>query len=108
MFSKPNEYDADYIKKRWKDDSKQITLELLDILKNADSFDHDYLNAKVKEYCTEKELKMGVVIHPLRLTITGMPSGASMFHTMELLGKEESVERIEIFLKKLENKDIKI
>jgi glutamyl-tRNA synthetase len=107
MFDKPQEYDQKYINKRWKEDSPEITRDLLAILRKINEFDHDNINSKVKEYCDEKDLKLGVVIHPLRLTITGMSSGASMFHTMEILGKDECIERIEIFLDKWNNNEIK-
>ena len=43
-------------------------------------------------------MKLKDVIHPIRLMVTGKSVGAGMFETMEILGKKESIERLEFFL----------
>lgn len=106
MFTKPIEFDQAYIQKRWNEDSPKLSADLLEILKSVDEFNHDALQIRIKEFCDATSLKMGNVMHPLRLMITGMQSGASMLHTMELLGKSEVIERIEIFLSKWNNNEL--
>jgi glutamyl/glutaminyl-tRNA synthetase len=44
-------------------------------------------------------VKAGVLIHPTRLTVTGNPHGPSLYHLLEVLGKEKSLARIEKALK---------
>lgn len=106
MFGKPKEFDKDYLQKRWNEESPKLANELLEVLKNTEDFTHDALNLQIKSYCTETNQKMGNVMHPLRLMITGMASGASMLHTMEILGKAETIERIEGFLKLFANNEL--
>jgi glutamyl-tRNA synthetase len=40
-------------------------------------------------------VKVGVLIHPMRLAATGNPHGPSLYHLLEVLGKEKSLARIE-------------
>jgi glutamyl/glutaminyl-tRNA synthetase len=40
-------------------------------------------------------VKAGVLIHPTRLAATGNPNGPSLYHLLEVLGKEKSLARIE-------------
>jgi glutamyl/glutaminyl-tRNA synthetase len=36
-----------------------------------------------------------VLVHPVRLAITGNPSGPSLYHLLEVMGKEKVMGRIE-------------
>jgi len=36
-----------------------------------------------------------MLIHPTRLAVTGNPHGPSLYHLLEVLGKEKSLARIE-------------
>jgi glutamyl-tRNA synthetase len=40
-------------------------------------------------------VKVGVLIHPKRLAATGNPNGPSLYHLLEVLGKEKVMGRIE-------------
>jgi glutamyl/glutaminyl-tRNA synthetase len=40
-------------------------------------------------------VKVGVLIHPTRLAVTGNPHGPSLYHLLEALGKEKVMKRIE-------------
>ena len=39
-------------------------------------------------------VKVGVLIHPTRLALTGHPHGPSLYHLIEVLGKEKVAARI--------------
>jgi len=43
-------------------------------------------------------VKVGVLVHPTRLALTGAPSGPSLYHLIEVLGKEEVLRRIDLGL----------
>lgn len=51
------------------------------------------------DICAENNLKMGKIMPSLRLAITGGVPGPDLVTTMEILGKEESIKRIENSLK---------
>lgn len=99
MFSNTFDIDPEYKAKCWKDELRPFIEDLLDIYRNSPSFDHAALHDVTMKYLEEKVLKLKVVIHPLRLMITGKSAGAGMFETMEVLGRERVVSRMEEFLK---------
>jgi glutamyl-tRNA synthetase len=63
-------------------------------------FEAASLENRVKEWLTEQNLKIGQVIHVLRLAATGKTVGIGMFETLELLGQERVAKRIEATLLK--------
>jgi glutamyl/glutaminyl-tRNA synthetase len=40
-------------------------------------------------------VKAGLLIHPLRMACTGATSGPSLYHLMEVLGKESTLKRMD-------------
>lgn len=56
------------------------------------------LESEFKQWCEQMEIKLGDVIHALRMAVTGQPAGFGMFESLEVLGKEESLARIDRFL----------
>jgi glutamyl/glutaminyl-tRNA synthetase len=40
-------------------------------------------------------VKAGVLIQPTRLAVTGNPHGPSLYHLLEVLGKEKALIRME-------------
>lgn len=98
MFGKPTQYEEEYIRKRWKEDTLQLIEPLIEKFKTLDEWTHDSLHDATKARAEEAGAKLGDAIHPLRIMITGKSVGAGMFETMEVLGKEECLERIQYFL----------
>ncbi len=39
--------------------------------------------------------KVGVLVHPTRLAVTGKPAGPSLYHLLEVLGREKVLERVD-------------
>ena len=93
LFEAPTEYDAKMVKKKWKDDSPQIVAELVEVFSNTE-FKNEALETAFKTYVEEKELGFGKPMIAIRLAITGEGGGPSLFEIMELIGKEESIKRL--------------
>ena len=49
----------------------------------------------VKNYIQTNELNMGQILNSFRLTIVGSASGPSLFEIISLIGKEETIARIQ-------------
>jgi glutamyl-tRNA synthetase len=49
----------------------------------------------LKATATELGVKAGVLVHPVRLACTGKPSGPSLYHLLEVIGREKVMQRIE-------------
>ena len=72
--------------------------ELTDILKSIDNFQATEISDIVKNWIKSKEIGFGKVMMPLRLSLVGSLQGPDLFEICAILGKEESVKRIEYFI----------
>lgn len=99
MFEKPKQYDIEFLKKYWNENTHQNLSDILTILKRIEDFTSEKIHNEIIDYLNQKDLKLKNVVHSLRVAITGLSYGAGMFETMEVLGKEEVIERLENFLK---------
>ena len=108
FFNELPEYDtAMYVHKKMKtneETSLEVLKELLPIFEALDDYSNDSLYNTLLEYVTKKECKNGYAMWPVRTAVSGKqmtPAGAT--EIMEVLGKEESLNRIRKGIEKLEN-----
>ncbi len=106
FFEAVPEYDIDmYTHKKMKTDpasSLKLLTEVKPVLEAADAFDNDSLFELLKGFAAEHEYKTGFVMWPLRTAVSGKaatPGGAT--ELMSLLGKEETLKRIDAAIVKL-------
>jgi glutamyl-tRNA synthetase len=89
------EYDVEAAKKSFVPENKPRLEKLRDAFSKADSFNAANLEAALKATATELGVKAGVLVHPVRLAATGNSSGPSLYHLLEVIGKEKALARIE-------------
>ena len=106
FFQELPDYDvAMYTHKKMKstaETSLQVLTEVLPILKAQEDYSNDGLYGSLSRYVEEKGVKTGFVMWPIRTAVSGKqmtPAGAT--EIMEVLGKEESLARIQIGIEKL-------
>jgi len=95
FFEAPDSYNEKAVKKKWKDNSAVLMKELMEVLKGIDPFTSAETENLVKEWIQEKEYGMGAVMNAFRLLVVGALRGPHLFDIVEVLGKEETLERIE-------------
>lgn len=99
FFESPKEYPEKDIKKRWKKGTHQLLTDLIPILENADIEGNPMATEEaVKIWCTENEYGLGKVMNPFRLAIVGQMKGPHMFDLTQLIGKEETLNRLKFAL----------
>jgi glutamyl-tRNA synthetase len=98
MFYPPKQFDLDYLKKYWKENTLELINPLIVLLQDDNNWFHENLHNLTKNYAESIGSKLKDVIHPLRLMITGKSAGAGMFETMELIGKDNCIERLKYFI----------
>lgn len=103
MFSESFEIDQEYKAKHWNEETSSIIHALLPVLKATESFEHEQLNEIIGGYSKEHGIASKFIIHPLRMMLTGKQVGAGLYETMEVLGKETCIIRIERFLQEQGN-----
>jgi len=95
FFVAPTLYDEKTIKKRWKAETPQQMLELISVLSEIEDFSSEKAEKIVIDWITVKEYNMGGVMNAFRLAIVGEGKGPHMFDITELIGKEETIKRIQ-------------
>ncbi|WP_434051732.1 MAG: glutamate--tRNA ligase [Roseibium sp.] len=76
------------------DDAKSILRELHTVLELVNGWDADALEAAVKSFAEQKDLKLGKVAQPIRAALTGRGTSPGIYDVLVALGREESLARI--------------
>lgn len=84
----------DKAKKLLSDEGKENLNNLLPILQNLPTWEEEALETAVKGFAEEAELKLGKIAQPLRAALSGSNVSPGIFEVMEILGKDESINRI--------------
>ena len=100
-FSAPTSYDEKTIRKKWKEDTPKYVSELKDKLSVLSDFSSENIEVEFKNYLEENELGMGKLLPAFRVCLTGLGMGPSLFDIASLLGKEETIKRMETALEKI-------
>ena len=95
FFQAPSSYAEKDVKKRWKEDTPQLMTELMEVLRGIEDFSSKAAEEIVIAWITEKQYHMGNVMNAFRLAVVGECKGPHMFDITELLGKEETLARVE-------------
>src|SRR5580765_6284389 len=88
------EYNADAAAKDFVPENKPRLEKLRDALAKLPTFDAACVESALKGVAAELGIKVGVLVHPTRLACTGAPAGPSLYHLMEIIGKERTLERL--------------
>ncbi len=99
------EYDEKQFQKRVVKPENAIDLlrEIRSIFAQQDDFTSDALHSVVEGFVAAKELKFGQIAPALRLSVTGRTKGADLFPTLELLGQEECLSRLDAAIGKADS-----
>ena len=82
-----------------KQNGTQVLQEVLPILRDVSSWTHDALEKSIQGYCEQKQLGLGKVAQPIRVAVSGGTISPPIFNSLEFLGREKTVARIERCLK---------
>ena len=94
FFVAPTSYD-EKAKKNWKEETPALMQELISVLGEITDFTSLNIETIVKDWMTKNEIGMGKVMQPFRLSLVGALKGPHLFDIVELIGKEETINRIE-------------
>ncbi len=102
FFQAPHEYDQKLVKKKWKEHTPELMDEFKQRLKGMDEFTAENIKATAKQVSEEKDLGMGQVMFPFRLTLVGTGMGPDVAEIAVMIGKEETIRRIEKAIETIE------
>ena len=94
FFVGPNAYE-DKAAKNWKEETPDLMQQVISELNNIEDFTSVNIETLLKEWMTTNEIGMGKVMQPLRLSLVGALKGPHLFDIIEMIGKTETIKRIE-------------
>lgn len=94
FFVAPDSYNEKAVKKQWKEDTPDILNQLVSVLESITDFSSENVETLIKAWIGAQELSFGKVMPPLRLVIVGDMKGPHIFDILEMIGKNESIQRI--------------
>ena len=101
MFKAPEEYEEKGVAKFWKGENPARIAALKEVIAGIDDFTKENAERIVHDWIVAREYPMGQVMNSLRLTLVGAGSGPSIFDICEIIGKEETLRRIDKALETL-------
>ena len=94
FFVAPTSYD-EKAAKNWKEETPGLMQQLISVLATIEDFNSVNIETVVKDWMTQNEIGMGKVMQPFRLSLVGALKGPHLFDIAELIGKEETIKRLE-------------
>jgi glutamyl-tRNA synthetase len=94
FFEAPSSYD-EKAAKNWKEETPDLMQQVISELNNIEDFTSVNIETLLKEWMSTNEIGMGKVMQPLRLSLVGALKGPHLFDIIEMIGKNESIKRIE-------------
>ena len=101
FFEAPRSFDQKASRKKWKENTGIIMNDLAHIILSINNFISSNIESKVKAWITEQNMGFGSVMQPLRLSLVGALHGPHLFDIIEMIGKEETINRIQHAIKEL-------
>jgi glutamyl-tRNA synthetase len=98
LLARPTLFDKETIKKKWKTETFTLVKDWLAEIISIENFEATEIETTFKSFLAKKEVGIGAVLLPFRLSVTGVGAGPGMFDIAAFLGKEEVIQRIEIGL----------
>ncbi len=98
LFRAPVSFDAKTAAKYWKGENPESVAGLREVLAGIDDFTNRNMETVCHAWIEEHGYKMGQIMNAFRLAIVGESKGFSMYEMCEVLGKEETLRRLDYAL----------
>ena len=95
FFIAPESYDEKAYGKAYKDDTPELMKTLMTVIKSINDFTVENTQTTIKGWITDSGIGFGKVMMPLRVALVGSLQGPDLFEIMYLIGKNETIKRIE-------------
>jgi glutamyl-tRNA synthetase len=99
-FTEDFDYNPEGVAKHFTAENEPRLRAVRDALDALDKFDATQIEATFKDTAAKLGVKVGALVHPTRLAVTGSNAGPSLYHLLEVLDKEKVLARIDRALAK--------
>jgi len=100
FFVAPTSYD-EKAAKNWKEETPALMQQLIAVIETIEDFTSLNMETIIKDWMTQNEIGMGKVMQPFRLSLVGALKGPHLFDIAEIIGKEETIRRLESAIKNI-------
>jgi len=94
-FTDDFDYNPEGVAKHFTAENKARLEPVREALSALEKFDAATIEATLKSTAAKLGVKVGGIVHPTRLVVTGSNVGPSLYHLLEVLGKEKVIARID-------------
>lgn len=101
FFAAPTAYDEKTVRKRWKAETPAQLSKLIGVLQHIDDFSSQNQEIVVKQWIEDNDYHLGNVMNAFRLALVGESKGPHLFDITEIIGREETVTRLQRAVEKL-------
>ena len=102
FFQTPQQWDVDAIKPKWNEAKQLFFFDVINYLQQTTTWEAADLEKGFKELAAAKQIKAGDVMMPLRIMLVGGKYGPGVFEIAAIIGKEETIKRINLVLQQLQ------
>ncbi|MDD4778771.1 MULTISPECIES: glutamate--tRNA ligase [Proteiniphilum] len=95
FFVAPAAYDEKTIRKRWKKETPGQMKQLIGLIENMTDFSAENQEKAVMDWIKNNCFHTGNIMNAFRLAIVGVGKGPHMFNITEVIGKEETLSRLQ-------------
>lgn len=99
FFVAPTSYDEKTVKKRWKEETPLQMEGLMKLIASLDDFSAHHQEEVIKQWITDNEYNLGGIMNAFRLAVVGESKGPHMFDITEVIGKDETLSRLDKAIK---------
>lgn len=100
IFTMPKEYDAKMLAK-CTSETKELLQDFYETFEKNNAYLFDEIQSLLHHFASNKGIKIGSLMPNLRLALLGKPGGIGVVEAFFILGKEESLKRLERLIKTL-------
>lgn len=95
FFERPASYDEKAVQKAFKPETATLLQSFILKLEEQQDLNADKLSTYIKTWLSEENIGVGKLMMPLRLALVGEMKGPDVFEIISILGKEETIKRIQ-------------
>jgi glutamyl-tRNA synthetase len=103
FFVAPESFEDKAVNKFWKGENPNRLQQLRDVIATIEDFRAEVLEHTIHSWIEQNQYPMGQIMNTFRLAIVGRSMGPSMMEIAELIGRDQTIQRINSALDKLGN-----
>ena len=101
FFRDPDSYEEKARQKQFGEGSAPLLESLISVIEGVADYSAASIETAYKAFAESNARKVGELIHPTRLAISGMPYGPGLYELMDALGKDTVLRRMKIAVEKI-------